>query len=118
MKKLLLIFLFSFGCLIFSGFTRIDKRQSEKADCEFIEASLKDISKIKVGMRRQELLALFETEGGIYTRTQNHYVYKKCGYIKVDVKFEAIGNKKDNTESPNDKIIEISKPYLQYPISD
>jgi hypothetical protein len=118
MKKLLLIFLFLFGCLGFSGFTQTDEKQYEKTNCEFIAKSLDKIHTIKVGMRRRELLTVFETEGGISTRTQRQYVYKKCGYIKVKIKFEPDTKEDKFAESPNDKIIEISEPYLQYAITD
>ncbi len=69
-------------------------------------------------MTRRELLAVFETEGGISTRTQRQYVYKKCEYIKVNVKFEPVVRQDKFGESPNDKIVEISEPYLQYAITD
>jgi hypothetical protein len=116
--KLLLIFLFLVGCLIFSGFTQIDEKPYEKTDCEFISKSIDEIHTIKVGMTRRELLAVFETEGGISTRTQRQYVYKKCEYIKVNVKFEPVVRQDKFGESPNDKIVEISEPYLQYAITD
>ncbi len=99
MKKLLLIFLFLVGCLIFSGFTQIDEKPYEKTDCEFISKSIDEIHTIKVGMTRRELLAVFETEGGISTRTQRQYVYKKCEYIKVNVKFEPVV-RQDNVMHP------------------
>jgi hypothetical protein len=70
-------------------------------------------------MTRREVLKIFGEEGGISSRTQNHYVYNKCSFIKVDVKFEPVGNEKDKlSESPDDKLIEISKPYLEYAIND
>ena len=58
-------------------------------------------------------------EGGLSTRTQRTYVLKGCPYIKVDVKFQPVGNERDGfTQDLNDKIQEISKPYLDCSIMD
>ncbi len=117
MRKLFVLTVIVAALTIFTNFQTYSS-ENQKCDCQFIEESLKDLSRIKVGMTREELLTFVETEGGISVRTQNHYVYKKCVYIKVAVKFEPVGNKKDHTESPNDKIIEISNPYLEFAIGD
>ena len=70
-------------------------------------------------MARKDLLDLFQTEGGIFTRTSRKYVFRECPYIKVDVKFEPVGSPEDNLkEYSDDKIIKISKPYLEKPIID
>lgn len=88
-------------------------------ECRFIEESLKDINQIKIGMTRDDLHKIFKEEGGISSRTQKRFVYGKCRYIKIDVKFEPVGGIETNTnESYDDKIIEISKPYLEYTIVD
>jgi len=74
---------------------------------------------IKAGMTRMHLLRVYPEEGGLSTRAQRTYVLKGCPYIKVDVKFLAVGNVQDGlTQDPNDKIQEISKPYLDYSIMD
>jgi hypothetical protein len=74
---------------------------------------------IKPGMTRENLLRVYTEEGGLSTRTQRTYVLKGCPYIKVDVKFLPVGNVQDGlTQDPNDKIQEISKPYLDYSIMD
>ena len=53
-------------------------------------------------------------EGGISTRTQRTYVVKGCPYIHVDVEFSPAGNKQGFEEDPNDEIVKISKPYLDF----
>jgi hypothetical protein len=74
---------------------------------------------IKPGMTRKDLLKVFTTEGGLSTRTQQTYVLKQCPLIKVDVEFLATANKQDQfAEMPEDKIIKISKPYLDYSRAD
>jgi hypothetical protein len=64
------------------------------------------IGTIKPGMMRSDLLRVFTTEGGLSTRTHRTYVLRRCPIIKVDVEFSIAGNE------ANDKITQISKPYL------
>lgn len=66
------------------------------------------IATVKPGMTRQDLLSVFTTEGGLSTRMHRTYVLKQCPTIKVDVEFSISGNEAE------DKITQISKPYLDY----
>jgi hypothetical protein len=66
------------------------------------------IATIEPGMTRSDLLRAFTTEGGFSTRTHRIYVLKQCRTIKVDVTFSISGNEAD------DKITQISRPYLDY----
>lgn len=84
----------------------------------WVSASLMDMQSIKPGMTRAELLKVFMEEGGISTRTWRRYVYRECGYIKVDVKFEAVGDKSGYEQDPNDRITKTSKPFLEWAIMD
>lgn len=61
-------------------------------------------------MRREDLLRVFTTEGGLSTRTQQTYVLKGCPYIHVDVEFSPVRGLLASQR--NDKIAKISKPYL------
>ena len=89
---------------------------SEQA--RWIRESLPELESIKVGMTREQLLKVFMQEGGISTRTWHHYVYRKCGYVKVDVEFAPVGNTDSPVERPGDRITKISKPYLDFMIMD
>jgi len=81
---------------------------------EWIAKSLQEIESIKVGMTRAQLLKVFKEEGGISTRKWRRYAYRDCPYIKVDVEFEVVGEPGAGlSESPKDKIIKISKPFLE-----
>ena len=74
---------------------------------------------IKPGMTREDLLKVCTVEGGLSTRTHRTYVLKGCPYIKIDVQFLPVGKEQDGlAESPNDKILKISKPYLEYSHTD
>jgi hypothetical protein len=89
---------------------------SEQA--RWIQENLPELESIKVGMTRGELLKVFMEEGGISTRTWRRYVYRKCGYVKVDVEFAPAGNKDNYRELPDDRITKISKPYLAFSVMD
>ena len=66
------------------------------------------IATIKPGMTRSDLLRVFTTEGGLSTRTRRTFVLKQCPTIKVDVEFSV------SASEAEDKISQISKPYLDY----
>ncbi|MBO0723003.1 MAG: hypothetical protein J2P41_19415 [Blastocatellia bacterium] len=92
---------------------------------EWIRDSLLKIETIKVGMNRGQLLKVFTTEGGLSSPLQRTYVYRECPYIKVHVKFTAVGRPERDSEgratseeSDEDIIKEISIPFLQFPIYD
>jgi len=61
-------------------------------------------------------MRVFTEEGGLSRRTQQKYAYRHCPYIKVDVEFSPLEDAQD--KSPGDKIVKISRPYLEYSISD
>jgi len=75
---------------------------------QWVSNVLACIATIKPGMTRSDLLRVFTTEGGLSTRTHRTYVLKQCPTIKVDVEFSISANEAD------DKISQISKPYLDY----
>ena len=84
-----------------------------------IESVMEAIDAIKPGMTRADLLTVFTVEGGISTRARRTYVYKLCPYIKVEVDFKAVTNPDDRlTEVSDDKILTLSRPYLQYRVMD
>jgi hypothetical protein len=86
---------------------------------KWVESVMRSIFTIKPGATRKDLLRVFTEEGGLSTRTQRTYVYKRCRYIKVDVEFAPVGDLKGgSTEMPADKIATISRPYLDYDVLD
>ncbi len=84
---------------------------------QWIAKVLRQIGKIKPGMRRKDLLTVFTTEGGISSRTQRTYVHTECPYIKVNVRFKG-GESLDLNEDPDDIIESISQPYLAWGVTD
>ncbi len=87
---------------------------------KWIAKALRQIGRIKPGMRRKNLVTTFTTEGGTSFRTQQTYVYIECPYIKVDVHFKAVGGRDDGGANghPNDVIESISQPYLAWSVMD
>lgn len=86
---------------------------------KWIAKVLRQIGKIKPGMRRRDVLTVFTTEGGISTRTQRTYVHTECPYIKVTVHFKAVsGESLGQDEDPDDIIESVSQPYLAWGVMD
>jgi hypothetical protein len=89
------------------------------AHTEWVAQSLKAIETIKVGMTRRDLLKLFTLEGGVSTRASRTFVFRECPLIKLDVGFQPVGAPQDKLkEHMDDKIIRISKPYLERSVID
>ena len=85
----------------------------------WIAKSLRRMATIKPGMKREELLKVFETEGGLSNRFQRTYVYSECPFIKVDVRFRATHEEQDGlTEVADDVIVSVSRPYLASGVMD
>lgn len=82
---------------------------------------LKRMQTVKPGMTRGDLLKVFTTEGGLSTGLQRTYVSRDCPMFKLDVQFEAVGRPGHDAdgrvtliEGPDDIILSISTPYLQF----
>ncbi len=95
------------------------RTEAESNHPEWLAKALRAMATIKAGNTREDLLKVFQEEGGLSTRTQRRYVYRGSRYIKVDVTLEAVGDPADElAESPKDKITKISKPFLEWSITD
>ena len=91
----------------------------ESTHVQWVESSLTEMESVKAGMKREELLRVFTTEGGISSPTQRRYVYRNCRLFKVDVQFQTQKDPAGRAvESPNDVITTISKPFLERTITD
>jgi len=77
-----------------------------------ISDSLAQIETIKPGMTREELLKVFEEEGGIGEPYYRTFCLRSCPCFKVGVEF-IFSDPKQTDERPTDKIAKISKPYLE-----
>lgn len=106
---------FVFICVICISSVAQNEPQSkplpiDQEHTQWIVHALQAIQTIEPGMTRSDLTKLFTTEGGLSTISQQTYVYRQCRFIKIDVKFAP--SSKD--ELPTDKIVEVSRPYLEW----
>lgn len=120
MRKMLLLLAAALCIFAFSAHVLpIAESQTANDHTEWVARSLREIETIRVGMTRADLLRLFREEGGISARTQRQYVYRECPYIKVMIEFEPVGVPQEGTtESMDDRIKSISKPFLEWSVTD
>ena len=100
--------------------SRLDEEAAKWLGDAFLE-----IETVKVGMTRDQLSALFATEGGLFNGLRRTYVYRRCPMIKIDVEFEPVGRPSRDAEgrvtmveSDQDLIKNISRPYLARQVTD
>ena len=85
----------------------------------WVAACLQEMQAVKQGSTREELLRVFVEEGGLSNRFHRRYAYRDCPYFKVDVKFNAAASLDEKTkEDPQDKVSQISTPFLEGQIID
>jgi hypothetical protein len=80
---------------------------------------------IKPGMTRFDLLKVFRAEGGPPRGLREAFVSQDCPYFKVDVEFEPVAGPDNGgvrfSPSPRDNrdvIVKVSKPYVQFAITN
>ena len=99
-----------------------ERQDSSRQDhIAWVVDTLKRMQTVKEGMTRDDLLKVFATEGGLSTALRRTFVSRDCPYFKVDVEFEAIGRpsrdgegRVTSGEGSQDRIVKISRPYLQF----
>jgi hypothetical protein len=119
MRKISLTFLTISLVAGLTVFARSGTQSGEaKTHCEWIAQSLREMGTIKIGMTRADLLKVFTEEGGLSTRTQRQYVYRECPYIKMAVEFEPVETTEALPENGKDKIVKISRPFIEWSVID
>jgi hypothetical protein len=110
-KKILL-------CITLLGLCGIPCKGQAGAQCEWLDNVLKEVRNLENGSTRTDVEKIFETDGGITSGPlECRYVYKKCSYIKVDVRYREYIPKSEK-RNPQDKVVKISRPYIERPIYD
>lgn len=128
MKRFLVLFLLFF---VSSGLAPVrSQNPNAQNPCQtdrnvWVSHAIEEMRSIRIGMTRKQLLGILTTEGGVSTRLTRTYVSRECPYFKIDVEFKASGEmEKDReghliqAESGDDIIATLSKPYLDFSISD
>jgi hypothetical protein len=124
MVSLLLVVFASAWCGVAASQSPAKPLVADPALTRSMDQVLKDVSSIQSGMTRTELLRIFTTEGGLSTRDEQRYVYRRCPYIKVMVTFRRPADADDDwggapeEERAGDVILSISKPFLEYSITE
>jgi hypothetical protein len=118
MKKItLLVSTIVFMMVVFSALEGQKIKGNSMSHTEWVGNALKEIQTIKPGMTRRDLLKLFVAEGGLGGSAHpTTYLYRDCVYIKIDVEFQPA--QQTGRKSPDDKITEVSRPYLGNPTID
>lgn len=119
MKRILISTLIVLETVFLLNCAKTSSGRSQSSSCQYVTDALSEIGKIKVGMKRKDLVKIFQNDGGISAINPQRFVYEKCNFIKIEVKFKSV-DKSDKFPigSPEDEITEISKPYLEHPFSD
>lgn len=87
--------------------------------CSAVDQALESVAHIKKDATRAEVEKEFKQDGGLYSREQTIYIYKKCPAIKIRVTFSLDPEYKGFADgSPKDTVQSVSKPYLEYPVKD
>lgn len=102
-----------------------DLCQASSDRVAWVAESLKRMLTIKPGMSRYQLVHVFTTEGGLFTSLERTFVSRDCPYFKVDVTFHRATGPSSDTRGKdvlrdldNDVIASISRPYLEFSVSD
>lgn len=82
----------------------------------WVSERAREMSTVKVGMTRYELLDVFEPNGGLSTAAQGVFRHRKCPYFKIVVEFEPQAEHRDEPGGRffryDDVITRISGPYV------
>lgn len=81
-----------------------------------VSAVLYECKAIVPGITREKVPELFMAEGGLFTRTQQTLVLRRCPYVKIDAEFNISDPKSMDTLA--DTVKSVSKPYLAWRVID
>lgn len=100
-----------------------DVKRTPDAYLAWIDSGLFGAAAIKPGMTRKELLKTFKLPNG-FSSSQT-FVSKECPLVHIDVKFSVdvkFASRKTGSdprmEKPEDKIAEVSAPYIAFDAMD
>lgn len=93
-----------------------------QTECEkCIDQCLRDFQSIRPGMTRHEVMQKFLMDGGLQTVSPVRFLHPQCRSFKVDVSFTYERDPENQNRAimgKDDKVIEISRPYLEPPFMD
>ena len=110
----ILLLLFS----VVSSGTTYPQQPSTCDGCSVVQDALKASDALKPGMSRKDLEERFEPDGGMQTGGWGRYVFRRCRTIKIDVRFSGAEEGRGAEMLPTDKLVGVSRPYLETPFMD
>lgn len=95
-------------------------QQANDSSCCTVTAQALDAAqRIKKDMFRADVEKDFLLDGGLFSREQSVYTYRRCPFIKIRVSFTLDPSSKDFSQgSPRDVVQAVSLPYIDYPVRD
>lgn len=91
--------------------------QTDRDACKVIQQALADYGDLKTGMTRRDVSRHFIQDDGLQFASPTRYVHPKCNYLHVDVEFELV-KPTEIRFSPEDRVVKVSKLYVEYPAKD
>jgi hypothetical protein len=92
--------------------------EDQSSGRKIVQDALVESRAIKVGMTRRDLEKHWGLDGGTSIREESRYIYLKCEYIRVDLKFRLVAPVHGMANLADDAVTEVSRPYLDYPTMD
>lgn len=117
MKSTLAVFVL-FCCFGQAGSQTTLKETGESESCKMIEQAIAKAHKIKPGWSRRDVEKEFIEEGGMQTRDDVRYIYRRCSFIHVRIHFKLVQPKNSMTPSEADTVTSVSALTLGYPTVD
>ena len=93
----------------------------QQARIRWVGECLRDFNTLKPGMTRAEVEKVFPRHTMDEHSVPSRIIHPDCPLFMIDVYFDIKGNPEDQnraTPRPEDLLINISKPYIAYPIND
>ncbi|MGD1083121.1 MAG: hypothetical protein ABSA47_00055 [Verrucomicrobiota bacterium] len=115
------VLVFIAGCLFHSALKPEKPAASVTTRVEWVGRCLDDFAGVKVGMTRSEVEAVLAKDGGWQGVSTVRFVHPTCAYFKMDVEFDFKRNPADQNRAitgKEDKVIRVSKPYIEEPDFD
>jgi hypothetical protein len=87
----------------------------------WVASCLKDFTAIKPGVTRRQVEDEFRKDGGIHSLSTGRFAHPTCPYFKIDVEFDCKRDPADQNrmiQSGDDRVVHVSKPYLETPFMD
>ena len=116
-KRLLFVLFLAAQSTILVNIVRA--QEPNKCDsCSVVQQAMQSLEKLHNSSTRKEVELNFELDGGLQTGQWTRYVFRKCHLIKVEVRFSGEASESGVQFLPTDKVVSISRPYLDLPFAD